>query len=493
MKMQSRKRAIDKIYKRRDRYEIPEWQRQEVWSRSKKQNLIDSILRGWKLPKFYFQKLSDEPEAFEVVDGQQRLVAIFEFFDNELPLADRAAKDFGGRLYRDLPDQQTDAFDDFEIEFDEITDASDEEVKQFFQRLQEGLPLTSSERLNSIHSNLRDFLMKLTKHSFFKKIEATDKRYGHFDILAKAAAIEIDGIEVSLRYDDLRAVFESQASFSARSNVAKRLTQALDFVDRGFVDSAGLRNRTVVQSLLTLVCRLVRCGKATGTESRVAAFFHSFLRELGRQVELGQRGTDADYLLFQRTVNANLKSGSELRQAILLRKLLSFDAGFSDLLDPAAFAESGLQTAIKTEAAAVARLVAEVNEKYSAQHGSDLIKATNKTAQALSRIASPVGDYDGYKALVDDLYFLFHEGVGTRLDGKVPQSFSDVNALRTDARHDLDHGRAKAVRSKRRKIADTFRKYSGDASPAGLAPERFPVVQYNILGAVRRDLSVLQA
>ena len=37
MKMQSAKKAIDKIYKRRDRYEIPEWQRQEAWSRSKKQ------------------------------------------------------------------------------------------------------------------------------------------------------------------------------------------------------------------------------------------------------------------------------------------------------------------------------------------------------------------------------------------------------------------------------------------------------------------------
>ena len=30
MKMGSEKRALDKIYKRRDRYEIPEWQRAEV-------------------------------------------------------------------------------------------------------------------------------------------------------------------------------------------------------------------------------------------------------------------------------------------------------------------------------------------------------------------------------------------------------------------------------------------------------------------------------
>jgi uncharacterized protein with ParB-like and HNH nuclease domain len=54
MKMTSDKRAIDKIYKRRDRYEIPDWQRQKVWGRARQQALIDSILRGWKLPKFYF-------------------------------------------------------------------------------------------------------------------------------------------------------------------------------------------------------------------------------------------------------------------------------------------------------------------------------------------------------------------------------------------------------------------------------------------------------
>src|SRR5215510_10457693 len=142
MKMQSKTRAIDKIYRRRDRYEITDWQRQEVWSRSKKQNLIDSILRGWKLPKFYFLKVSDDPESYEVVDGQQRLVTIFEFFDNQLKLSDETAKEFGGNYYKDLSDEAVDGFDDYEIEFDEIEDASEEEVKEFFQRLQEGLPLT---------------------------------------------------------------------------------------------------------------------------------------------------------------------------------------------------------------------------------------------------------------------------------------------------------------------------------------------------------------
>jgi len=93
MKMQPQRRALDKIYKRRDRYEIPEWQREEVWDTTKKQQLIDSILRGWRLPKFYFVKTAED--EFEVVDGQQRLTAIYEFFANELPLSTDTVAQFG--------------------------------------------------------------------------------------------------------------------------------------------------------------------------------------------------------------------------------------------------------------------------------------------------------------------------------------------------------------------------------------------------------------
>src|ERR1035438_8480309 len=45
---------------------------------AKNQRLIDSILRGWNLPKFYFVAVSDD--NFLVEDGQQRLAAIFDFF-----------------------------------------------------------------------------------------------------------------------------------------------------------------------------------------------------------------------------------------------------------------------------------------------------------------------------------------------------------------------------------------------------------------------------
>jgi Protein of unknown function DUF262 len=167
MKMTSEKRAIDKVFRRRDRYDIPDWQRQEVWNRQKKQRLIDSILRGWKLPKFYFVQASGD--NYLVEDGQQRLTAIFEFFSNDLPLGQESAKQFGGRTYRDLPRRVADKFDDFEIEYDVIQEATDEELKEFFQRLQEGMPLTSSEKLNAVPSKLTDYCRSVVSHAFFRR------------------------------------------------------------------------------------------------------------------------------------------------------------------------------------------------------------------------------------------------------------------------------------------------------------------------------------
>src|SRR5260370_18183220 len=106
MKITAGRRALDKIYKRRDRYEIPEWQRGGVWDKGKKQQLIDSILRGWRLPKFYF--VQSEGESYEVVDGQQRLTAIYDFFSNELELSESSQTLFGGPCYRDLKAKHSD-------------------------------------------------------------------------------------------------------------------------------------------------------------------------------------------------------------------------------------------------------------------------------------------------------------------------------------------------------------------------------------------------
>jgi len=216
------------------------------------------------------------------------------------------------------------------------------------------------------------------------------------------------------------------------------------------------------------------------------------LDEINKQVELGQRATDLEYLEFQRTVNANIKGGARIRQRILLRKLLASDPTFAEMLDPTAVVETGLKSAIVDDATEIITRIGQLNEQYSAQHGEDLFKATNRTAQAQANLGKTVENFDQYKSFMDDLYFLFRESVGNRLEGRVPESFGDVNSLRTDLQHDVDHGEKQKVRTKKRKTGEVFTKYAGAPSPAGLAPDRFIVVQANLLGALKQDLRQLK-
>ncbi len=493
--MIAKSRALDKIYKRRDRYEIPEWQREEVWNTKQKQKLIDSILRGWRLPKLYFHKTSDTPEEFEVLDGQQRLIAIWEFFDGDLELSKESQKVFGGKTHKDLSDDIMDAFDDYELEYDEITEASEEDQKEFFLRLQEGLRLNTSEKLNAVHSKLRDYCVRVAKHDFFSEVTPiSNKRYAYFDILAKVVTLEIEGLDAGLRLDDVKKVFEDNKAFSGNSAVAKRVKGALDILNRNLAHPEKLlRNRTLVQSVVTLTCHLMRSGLEKEQHKHLASFIKTFLSGLAEQVEKGQEATDNDYLRFQKTVNANVRTGPRTRNDILLKKLFQYHPDFYSAFQSSASISGGLAQSIKESSDAIKLLVSQINEVHAAKHGKDLFKPTNKTLSVLaSGLDSHTDDIDSYKSFIEGLYFLFKEGVGTRLDTMQPiGSFQDVNALRTLNEHDVDHGKAGKVAKKRTDLAEVFRKYSGAHTPESVDPHTFTLVQANLLGALEADLARL--
>ena len=70
----------------------PEYQRGLQWKRRQQQVLIDSVFRGYPLPRFYFErKASRDPlgtavVSLDVIDGQQRIIALSQFRNDEWPL-----------------------------------------------------------------------------------------------------------------------------------------------------------------------------------------------------------------------------------------------------------------------------------------------------------------------------------------------------------------------------------------------------------------------
>lgn len=491
MKMRTEKRELDKIYKRRNRYEIPDYQRQQVWDIEKKQALIDSILRGWKIPKFYFVQNSDDSSSYDVVDGQQRLAAIFEFLDGDLSLSEKSAAEFGGATYETLPDDISDRIDDFEIDYDEISDASEDDLVEFFQRLQSGMQLNSTEKLNAIPGKFKTFVKGLSTHSFFaNKVSFTDKRFAHFDVSSKAAAVELEGIEANLRFDEMKTLFESQKGFSDKSAVATRLRASLDFLDRATPkDSKIFKNKTITQSFINLVASVGVDTVLKGKEDSFGDFAKSFVDSLAKEVEKGHQATDIDLIGFQRSINANVRSGAQVRHRALMRKLFEWDPSILDAGGVHALSVAGYDAELIATSGRISQLVHDINNVHSSIEGKDLIKPTNKTVKALSGMGVTVKDKSKFKELIDGLYFTFWEGLPH--DFTKPQSFEDIRTLRTEFDHDVDHGGAKKFKAKKQAAATLFGRLSGVSSPELAGPERFTLAQLRLLRAVEIDLQSL--
>ena len=63
------------------------YQRKLVWTEQEKECLVDSIMKGYPIPLILFaEKIrNDGIVYYEILDGMQRLNAIFSFIENEFP------------------------------------------------------------------------------------------------------------------------------------------------------------------------------------------------------------------------------------------------------------------------------------------------------------------------------------------------------------------------------------------------------------------------
>ena len=116
----------------------PKFQRRLSWKLEARAYLIDTIIRGLPMPKVYLRRSYSrerERNVFEVVDGQQRLASILQFWDNDLKLNSKHNAEFGGLLFEELPEPVQRQFLEYELSAEIMEDATDREVWGMFERL----------------------------------------------------------------------------------------------------------------------------------------------------------------------------------------------------------------------------------------------------------------------------------------------------------------------------------------------------------------------
>ena len=149
--------AVENVLGRFDKREItiPQYQRDaDQWDESKKSLFIESVLNRLTVPAFYFATSEDDPDVFEVVDGQQRLTTLLAFFSKSFTLSESdecpyygASSHYAGKTYADLADVWQRAFRRYNLTL--VTLPADVELSlrlEIFRRINEGgTPLSGQD------------------------------------------------------------------------------------------------------------------------------------------------------------------------------------------------------------------------------------------------------------------------------------------------------------------------------------------------------------
>ena len=167
-----------------------EYQRSaKIWPTPAKAYLIDTILRGYPIPKIYLRTRIHAPtrRAYrEVVDGQQRLAAIRSYVNDEFPLGNSVEMygEFAGLKYSQL-DEARQTILAYPISVEQLMNVPDSEVINIFQRL------------NTYNYNLSDQELRHGKYqgAFKNAVTETSRRWeylwSHYQILGNRARIRM--------------------------------------------------------------------------------------------------------------------------------------------------------------------------------------------------------------------------------------------------------------------------------------------------------------
>ncbi|WP_430470431.1 DUF262 domain-containing protein [Thalassospira lucentensis] len=189
----------------------PAYQRKSnLWKLQDQQSLIDTMVNGYDMPKLYLadfttikSQLNESGTRYAVIDGKQRLEAIFGFLRNLFPLSENfvLTEDpsirMAGLYYKDLVEnfyQFAEHVEEFPLPIVHVVTDDAVRIRELFLRLNKGLVLTGPEKRNAMNGVVPDAINSISEHEFFGYSTAyASSRGQHQNNAAKLLAFELYG------------------------------------------------------------------------------------------------------------------------------------------------------------------------------------------------------------------------------------------------------------------------------------------------------------
>jgi len=235
----------------------PVYQRKgHIWTRGQKQYLIDSILNNFDIPKLYVadftylnsEKLNTAKKKYAVIDGKQRLLAIFDFYQDKFGLPrsfefrDDPTLKVGGLKYSQIVKKHpkiSRVFDNYNLTVMSVITDEEASINELFVRLNSSKPLTGAELRNAVIGEFPQIIRSLIGHRFFTdKINFPTIRSQDKNTAAKLLLLEHRGTIVDTKKSQLDALaVEWSQKASADLSVTMLAEQDQAQIDQELTDA----------------------------------------------------------------------------------------------------------------------------------------------------------------------------------------------------------------------------------------------------------------
>ena len=134
----------------------PIYQRNRVWKEPARSYLIDSIMKDYPIPPIFMRdklNLSERKTNREVIDGQQRISTILDYYNDNFVVRRSHNQEIGGKKFSELTEDQQERFLTYKIYLEKITEKDDSVIFDMFARLNcNSIPLNAQELRNAKYS-----------------------------------------------------------------------------------------------------------------------------------------------------------------------------------------------------------------------------------------------------------------------------------------------------------------------------------------------------
>jgi hypothetical protein len=178
--------------------------------------LIDTIIKNIPMPKIFLSAELKNGSTYRIViDGQQRISAILEFIGGQFALDDPYDGPYSGKRFSELPSGIQTHILQYKIDFSEISNADDSELREIFHRVNKyTVALNSQElRIADFPGDFQSAAKLLSNHPFFSQYNiftaAHTRRSLDIEYVSELLIVIVSGVtnkkeELDRYYKDLR-------------------------------------------------------------------------------------------------------------------------------------------------------------------------------------------------------------------------------------------------------------------------------------------------